>query len=215
MRIAVTRLSLESAFLSTGEREVPADVGRTENRDSTVVSRFVCVELSPACRDVVVDEASYYRWIWAVIIIVSTGLDDDSHRRDGIKKFPAVPVVASFSARHKIAALATFTFIVASLITLRKDHLKRRLAYSTISQLSYIVMGLALLTPYGVTGGLLHIPDQQDARHLGLNTNKRVFTALEQHLTVQNTETRTRITLSVISCERITVRPPVTLWCWN
>ena len=57
-----------------------------------------------------------------------------------------------------LAALAAFTFITASFIALRKDNLKRRLAYSTISQLSYIVMGIALLTPYGIVGGLLHIP---------------------------------------------------------
>ena len=57
-----------------------------------------------------------------------------------------------------IAALAAFSFLAASFIALRKDHLKRRLAYSTASQLSYIIMGVALLTPYGIIGGLLHIP---------------------------------------------------------
>ncbi|QZA88974.1 cation:proton antiporter [Salinarchaeum sp. IM2453] len=57
-----------------------------------------------------------------------------------------------------LAALAAFSFLAASLIALRKDHLKRRLAYSTASQLSYIIMGIALLTPYGIVGGLLHIP---------------------------------------------------------
>jgi len=36
--------------------------------------------------------------------------------------------------------------------------LKRRLAYSTISQLSYIVFGVALLNPMGITGAMLHIP---------------------------------------------------------
>ena len=57
-----------------------------------------------------------------------------------------------------LAALAAFSFLAASFIALRKDHLKRRLAYSTASQLSYIIMGIALLTPYGIVGGLLHIP---------------------------------------------------------
>ncbi len=57
-----------------------------------------------------------------------------------------------------LAALAAVSFLVASVIALRKDHLKRRLAYSTASQLSYIIMGIALLTPYGIVGGLLHIP---------------------------------------------------------
>lgn len=57
-----------------------------------------------------------------------------------------------------LAALAAISFLAASIIALRKDHLKRRLAYSTASQLSYIIMGIALLTPYGIVGGLLHIP---------------------------------------------------------
>lgn len=50
-----------------------------------------------------------------------------------------------------------FTIIVASIIALSKDNLKARLAYSTVSQLSYIIMGVALLTPAGIQGGLIHI----------------------------------------------------------
>ena len=50
-----------------------------------------------------------------------------------------------------------FTVIVASIIALSKDNLKARLAYSTVSQLSYIIMGVALLTAPGIQGGLIHI----------------------------------------------------------
>jgi NADH-quinone oxidoreductase subunit L/multicomponent Na+:H+ antiporter subunit D len=57
-----------------------------------------------------------------------------------------------------LAAVATFTLLTASVIALRKDNLKRRLAYSTISQLSYIVLGLGVLSGEAVVGGLLHIP---------------------------------------------------------
>ncbi len=67
-------------------------------------------------------------------------------------------LVVELGLHIPVAALAAFTFITASFIALKKDHLKRRLAYSTISQLSYIVLGIALLTPYGIVGGLLHIP---------------------------------------------------------
>ena len=56
-----------------------------------------------------------------------------------------------------VAWLASFTIIVASCIALSQDELKRRLAFSTISQLSYIVLGVALLTPQGVLGGVIHI----------------------------------------------------------
>jgi formate hydrogenlyase subunit 3/multisubunit Na+/H+ antiporter MnhD subunit len=57
-----------------------------------------------------------------------------------------------------LAVVAAITLLAASVIALRKDHLKQRLAYSTVSQLSYIVLGLAILSPDAITGGLLHIP---------------------------------------------------------
>ena len=57
-----------------------------------------------------------------------------------------------------LGAVAAFTLLAASVIALRKDNLKRRLAYSTVSQLSYIVLGLSILSPQALTGGLLHIP---------------------------------------------------------
>jgi len=57
-----------------------------------------------------------------------------------------------------LAVVAAATLTLASVIALRQDNLKRRLAYSTVSQLSYIVLGLAILHPLSITGGLLHIP---------------------------------------------------------
>ncbi|HID70953.1 MAG TPA: monovalent cation/H+ antiporter subunit D family protein, partial [Desulfobacterales bacterium] len=48
-----------------------------------------------------------------------------------------------------------FTVIAASVLALSKNNLKERLAYSTISQLSYIILGVALLTPAGIDGGLI------------------------------------------------------------
>ena len=56
-----------------------------------------------------------------------------------------------------LAYIASFTIIVASIIALRQDNLKRRLAYSTVSQLSYIILGVSLLTMKGITGGIIHI----------------------------------------------------------
>ena len=53
--------------------------------------------------------------------------------------------------------VASFTIIAASLVALSKDNLKARLAYSTVSQLSYIVLGAALATSAGVLGGSMHI----------------------------------------------------------
>ena len=49
------------------------------------------------------------------------------------------------------------TILIASLVAMTKDNLKARLAYSTISQLSYIVLGAALANDLGVLGGSFHI----------------------------------------------------------
>ncbi len=57
-----------------------------------------------------------------------------------------------------LACLATFTIIVANLFALAQDNLKRRLAYSTINQLSLIIFGVALLSPAGIEGAMMHIP---------------------------------------------------------
>jgi multicomponent Na+:H+ antiporter subunit D len=53
--------------------------------------------------------------------------------------------------------IAAFTILTASLLALSQDGLKRRLAFSTIGQLSYIILGAALLSPKGQIGGLVHI----------------------------------------------------------
>ena len=57
-----------------------------------------------------------------------------------------------------MAYFVSITIILASIYALMQDNLKKRLAYSTVSQLSYIVLGAVLITPHGITGGMLHIP---------------------------------------------------------
>jgi multicomponent Na+:H+ antiporter subunit D len=54
-------------------------------------------------------------------------------------------------------AVAAVTILVGSLLALGQNNLKARLAFSTVSQLSYIVMGVALLTPSGIVGGIAHV----------------------------------------------------------
>ncbi len=56
-----------------------------------------------------------------------------------------------------VITFASFTIITASLLALSRDNLKARLAFSTISQLSYIILGAALLTPSAMVGGIIHI----------------------------------------------------------
>ena len=57
-----------------------------------------------------------------------------------------------------LAAIAAFTIIVANFYAIGQNNLKRMLAYSTINQLSFIILGVALLSPMAVTGAILHIP---------------------------------------------------------
>ena len=56
-----------------------------------------------------------------------------------------------------LAYVAAATIIIASLVAMTKDNLKARLAYSTVSQLSYVVLGAMLATSTGVLGGAMHI----------------------------------------------------------
>mgnify|MGYP001275834341 FL=1 len=52
---------------------------------------------------------------------------------------------------------AAFTIIVASLVALRQQNLKRLLAYSTVAQLSYVVMAAAVLKPMAEVGAAIHM----------------------------------------------------------
>jgi multicomponent Na+:H+ antiporter subunit D len=63
----------------------------------------------------------------------------------------------AMGASAVLAALAGATILLGSLAALPQDNLKRLLAFSTVSQLSYIVLGLALGTPAAIAGGLFHI----------------------------------------------------------
>ena len=65
--------------------------------------------------------------------------------------------LSEYSIGDWLAPMAGFTIIGASCIALAQDNLKRRLAYSTISQLSYIILGAALFEASAFTGSILHI----------------------------------------------------------
>ena len=65
--------------------------------------------------------------------------------------------IAAVDVQGFLAAVAGATILIASLIALRQDHLKRRLAYSTIAHLAYIVLGFSLLSESAFEGSLLHI----------------------------------------------------------
>ena len=62
-----------------------------------------------------------------------------------------------FGLNVVLMIFASLTIIIGSLLALKQDNLKRRLAYSTIAHLSYIVLGAGLLSSAALVGGLLHI----------------------------------------------------------
>ncbi len=66
-------------------------------------------------------------------------------------------LLIELNVTHILAIFVCFTIIVGSLMAIKQTVLKLRLAYSTIGQLGYITLGILLLSPAGVTGGLIHI----------------------------------------------------------
>ena len=68
-----------------------------------------------------------------------------------------IDLLGASGASQWLIWVAALTLILASLVALRKNNLKARLAYSTVSQLAYVVLGAALATSMGVIGGSLQI----------------------------------------------------------
>lgn len=65
--------------------------------------------------------------------------------------------LAQTQASQWLIWLAAYSILAASLVALYQDNLKRRLAYSTVSQLSYVTLGMAMATQMGVLGGGMQI----------------------------------------------------------
>jgi multicomponent Na+:H+ antiporter subunit D len=68
-----------------------------------------------------------------------------------------IDFLAGVSTARVLAYVAGATILIGSIVAMRQDNLKRRLAYSTVSQLSYIVLGAMLASPLAVVGGAMHI----------------------------------------------------------
>ena len=68
-----------------------------------------------------------------------------------------IDLLGTLAATAWLAWAAAATIILGSLVAFTKDNLKARLAYSTISQLSYIVLGALLANRWGIIGGGMHI----------------------------------------------------------
>jgi multicomponent Na+:H+ antiporter subunit D len=59
-----------------------------------------------------------------------------------------------------LGILASFTIVYGSVMALTQDGLKKRLAYSTVSQVSYIALGASILGPVATIGGMVHLVHQ-------------------------------------------------------
>jgi multicomponent Na+:H+ antiporter subunit D len=68
-----------------------------------------------------------------------------------------IDLLADIGATQWIAYVAAATIILASLVAMRQDNLKARLAYSTVSQLSYVVLGAMLVNAWGIIGAGMHL----------------------------------------------------------
>lgn len=66
-------------------------------------------------------------------------------------------LATSLGVAQPLAVVAAITIVFGSVVALRQDDLKRRLAYSTIAQLSYITLGTALCTPLAAAGAVAHL----------------------------------------------------------
>ncbi len=66
-------------------------------------------------------------------------------------------VVEKIEGNLYISILVLTTILMGSMLALHQDHLKKRLAYSTISQLGYILLGIVILNENALIGGILHL----------------------------------------------------------
>ncbi|MEO7782670.1 MAG: proton-conducting transporter membrane subunit [Candidatus Nitrotoga sp.] len=71
-----------------------------------------------------------------------------------------IEFAASLGVTLPLAILASATIIYGSFRALFQDDLKRRLAFSTVSQVSYVVLGVAVVGPIASIGGLVHLVHQ-------------------------------------------------------
>lgn len=60
-------------------------------------------------------------------------------------------------AQYVVMGLVVFTIVYGCSMAVKETHFKRRLAYSTVSNLSYILFGVVLMSPLGLVGGLSHM----------------------------------------------------------
>ena len=110
--------------------------------------------------------------------------------------------IAGTWVQYAWIGLAMFTVFMGSMLAYNEKVIKKRLAYSSVSQASYIMLGLAILNPIALTGSLLHI-----LFHAFIKT--ALFLTAGAINSVQTTCTR------VDELRGIGKAMPVTIWCYT
>ncbi|MBU0752850.1 MAG: monovalent cation/H+ antiporter subunit D family protein [Gammaproteobacteria bacterium] len=127
----------------------------------------------------------FHRWLPAAMVAptpVSALLHAVAVVKAGV--FSVVKVIvyvfgldALVGATDWLIAISGFTIVAASIVALHADNLKRRLAYSTVSQLSYVVLAAAMIAPLSIVGAALHIATHAFAKITLFFTAGAIYTA--------------------------------------
>ena len=110
-------------------------------------------------------------------------------------------IIKDINGNLYISVLVGITILLGSLLALHQENLKKRLAYSTVSQLGYILLGIVLLNEKALIGGLLHLINHAlikitlffCAGAIYYNTNKK----------------------NISEIKGIGKQMPVTMWCFG
>ena len=103
-------------------------------------------------------------------------------------------------AQTVVAILALITVLIGSTLALREDTLKKRLAYSTVSQVSYVIFGLILMNSLSLQGALYQVVFHAIAKNaLFMSAGAFIY---KTHLT------------QVSQMRGVGVAYPVTMWCF-
>ena len=78
---------------------------------------------------------------------------------------------------------ASITIVYGSVRALSQDKLKPRLAYSTISQVSYIILGTAIVGPVATIGGIVHLPVCKEPARIARLMSERGYRCSTRHNT--------------------------------
>lgn len=110
-------------------------------------------------------------------------------------------VVKAVNGTYFAGVLVVITILLGSILAFHQENLKKRLAYSTISQLGYIILGLILLNKDSFTGGLMHL-----VNHAVIKITLFFCVGAMMHMTGKKT---------IHEIKGIGKEMPITMWCFS